>query len=212
MRYLCRPGGPFNANTYLISNDFGALLIVDPTDAAYIRSFIEHGNHKPLAVLLTHGHYDHFCALNELLEHYNIPVYIHSADIEMLNDAHKNCMDLIYYDLPQVSFDHEVKPLRDGDELCFDGFSAPIKVFHAPGHSKGCVCYLFNEDKPTLFTGDVLFAGSIGRTDLYGSSSIEMRESLRRLAQLPNDLIICPGHGPSTDIGSEKKSNPYFMY
>lgn len=211
MRYFCCPGGPFNANTYLISNDQGGLVIIDPTDAAYIRSLLAQEQLKPLAVLLTHGHYDHFCALNELLEHLDIPVYIHSADVEMLNDPHKNCMDLIYYDPPQVSFEHEVNPLHDGDELCFEGFIDPIKVIHAPGHSKGCVCYLFHEDKPTLFTGDVLFAGSIGRTDLYGSSSSEMRQSLHILSKLPDELTVCPGHGPSTDIGSEKKCNPYFM-
>lgn len=210
MRYICHPGGPFNANTYLISNDQGGLVIIDPTDAVYIRSLLDKRKHKLLAILLTHGHYDHFCALDELLGQFDVPVYIHNADIEMLNNPHKNCMDLIYYNPPKVSFEHEVNPLQDGDELCFEGFDHPIRVIHAPGHSKGCVCYLFDEGEPTLFTGDVLFAGSIGRTDLYGSSSTEMRQSLQILSELPDELTVCPGHGPSSDIGSERKCNPYF--
>lgn len=209
MRYICRMGGPFNANTYLVSNDHGGLVIIDPTNLSFIRSFIEDSQNRPLAVLLTHGHFDHYCALDKLLELYDIPVYVHSADIEMLNDPHKNCIDLIYREPPQFSFAHDVTPVGDGDELAIEGFINPIKVVHAPGHSKGSVCYLFNEDEPVLFTGDVLFAGSIGRTDLYGSSSTEMQQSLRILSELPDELTVCPGHGPSTDIGREKKCNPY---
>lgn len=212
MRYICKSGGAFAANTYLIIGDHNELLIIDPTDADYISSLIIRNNLIPTAILLTHGHFDHICAVAELFDRYTIPAYIHSADVEMLSDPVKNVLRFFYPDAPYRQPHGQVITINDGEQLAFDGFKNPITVFHTPGHSKGSVCYLFNESdsKPTMFTGDLLFAGSIGRTDMFGGSSYEMRESLHKLTLLSDEVVICPGHGPSSDIISEKDCNPYF--
>ncbi len=209
MHYICKTGGLFAANTYLIIGENNHTLIIDPTD--FKRMETELQDLHPVAILLTHGHFDHICALCDLLEHYDIPVYIHANDEEMLYDPIKNGLHLFYPHTPFRRPCGQIIPIRDGDQLNFEGFSNPIRVIHSPGHTKGCACYLFNkpDSNPTLFTGDVLFEGSIGRTDLYGGSAAEMQASLRELSKLSDDIVVCPGHGDATDIGTEKKLNPY---
>lgn len=204
-------GGNFTANTYLITSEHNCTLIVDPGDASLIESEIVRNRSIPVAILLTHGHFDHICALNELIERYSIPVYIHSADSELLIDPNKNGLHFFYPNAPFEPTTERVRLISGGDRLSFDGFDEPIQVLHTPGHTKGSVCYLFNNHNgdASLISGDVLFAGSVGRTDLYGGSSKEMNDSLHMLANLSDELVVYPGHGPATDIGREKKNNPY---
>lgn len=204
-------GGNFSANTYLITSEHNYTLIVDPNDASLIQTEIVRNRSIPVAILLTHGHFDHICALNELLERYSIPVYIHSADSELLIDPIKNGLHFFYPNAPFQPTTERVRLIHGGEKISFNGFDEPIQVLHTPGHTKGSVCYFFNDQNgnASLITGDVLFAGSIGRTDLYGGSSKEMIDSLHELCKLSDELVVYPGHGPATDIGSEKQSNPY---
>lgn len=212
MTYYVKQGGPISANTYLLFNESNGLVVIDPTDAAYIRSMIEWKQCRLLAVLLTHGHFDHISGLAELLEQYPVPVFVHEADKEMLSDPVKNCLRIFYPNAPYNRIQGDIVTLKDEENIRLDGFVNPIKVLHTPGHTKGSVCYLFSEPDhaPTLFTGDTLFAGSVGRTDLYGGSATAMRESMHRLSALSPEVIICPGHGPSSDAQSERNCNPYF--
>lgn len=213
MRIICTSGGYVAANTYFVIGKNNYTLIIDPTDSVSIQNQIKLDHLTPIAILLTHGHFDHTVALNELTEAYSIPVYIHASDAEMLDDPIKNGLHLFYPDASFVRFNGQLITLRDDDELSFEGFESSIMAIHTPGHTKGSACYLFNDPvgRQTLFSGDVLFEGSIGRTDLYGGSAAEMQASLHELSKLPNDIVVYPGHGPSTDIGSEKRGNPYFM-
>lgn len=212
MTYYVKQGGPIAANTYLLFNEMNGLVVIDPTDAAYIRSMIEWKKCNLLAVLLTHGHFDHISGLAELLEQYPVPVYVHEEDKEMLSDPVKNGLHIFYPNAPYRQIQGNIISLHGDEDIRLEGFANPLRILHTPGHTKGSVCYRFNEPNhaPTLFTGDTLFAGSIGRTDLYGGSASEMRESMHRLSSLPSEVVICPGHGPSSDAQSEKLCNPYF--
>lgn len=212
MTYYVKQGGPIAANTYLILNESNGLVVIDPTDAAYIRSVVEWKKCELSAVLLTHGHFDHTSGLADLLEQFSVPVYIHESDREMLTDPVKNGLRVFFPNAPYRQIRGNIVSFHDEDEICLNGFVNPIRVLHTPGHTKGSVCYLFDEPKqtPTLFTGDTLFAGSVGRTDLYGGSASEMGESMHRLAALSPEVVICPGHGPSSDVQNETLCNPYF--
>ena len=147
------------------------------------------------SILLTHGHYDHVCAIPALRETLpNVPVYIHRADFE---DKPPELFPLPR-DLPLVRF------YDDGDTVMVGDI--PVEVFHTPGHSAGSVTLKVDD---VLFTGDTLFAGSCGRTDLRGGSYEEILASLKRLGQLEGNFHVCPGHGETSTLDKERARNPY---
>lgn len=193
--------GEIYTNCYLILNeDTREIIIVDPgDDAERISEKIRELEGRPVAVFLTHGHYDHILAVNDLREAYPaIEVYIGEKDAAMLKNDSLNCT--CYGTRILVEPDHLV---REGTVIDLAGFHCT--VMHTPGHTAGSVCYYY-EDQHVLFAGDTLFYRSYGRTDLPTGSNREMVTSLvRLLTELPEDVTVLCGHDRSTTIGYEKK-------
>ena len=197
--------GMVGTNTWLIKNkESNELLIIDPADeSARIEEKIDRMGGIPVAVLLTHGHFDHIGAAEELKAYYNAPIYAMAEEKEILEDAQNNLSGL-YGRGYTVHADHF---LKDGEILRLAGFE--IYVLHTPGHTVGGASYYFPEEK-VVFSGDTLFHGSVGRTDFPTGSMGMLHESLhRKLYALPDDTEVYPGHDASTDIAYEKRYNPY---
>lgn len=197
--------GMVSTNTWFLMNEENKeLLIIDPADEAErIQRKISQMGGIPKAVLLTHGHFDHMMAADNLRETYNIPVYAYEREKALLENPGANLSGA--WASPHVlCADQWVK---DGEKLDLAGMH--LQVFHTPGHTAGSCCYYLQEEA-VLFSGDTLFAGSVGRTDFPTSSTRDMRESLHRLlAELPEETRVCPGHNEETTIGYEKRYNPF---
>lgn len=198
--------GSFAVNCYLVADDDGRALVIDPgDDVARIADLIRKQNLRVMAYLITHGHMDHISALAELAEVFPAPIGIHPRDAQWAFGP-SNAMPP-YYDSP----DKPKTKSRDlaGDQV-WEQIGTPCRVLTTPGHSPGGVCFYFQSES-VLFTGDTLFAGSVGRTDLPGGDEIVLAQSLKRLATLPGDTLIFPGHGPQSTIAREKKTNPFLI-
>lgn len=196
--------GALGTNCWFLQNpENGSMLIVDPAASPdRITGQIRKMGGKPEAILLTHGHYDHMLAAEEVSGCFEIPVYAHEEEQEVLKDAQKN-LSALWSTAYTMEADRTV---REGEVLLLAGFE--IHVLHTPGHTKGSVCYYFPEQK-VLLSGDTLFCESYGRYDFPTSSGRELAASVKRLLEeLPEDVIVCPGHNETTEIGHEKRYNP----
>jgi hydroxyacylglutathione hydrolase len=196
--------GNLGANCFIVSDDQQHALIIDPGDEADRIAQVVRDNHLVVAAyLITHGHMDHLSALADLEREFAAPVGIHPAD-EKWAFGGANQMPP-WYDVPDRPRNlHRV--FVDNQE--WSDFGLQYRVLGTPGHTPGCVCFHFPREK-TIFTGDTLFAGSVGRTDFPGGDDQRLTQSLTRLTQLPGDTVVFPGHGPQTTIGQEKKTNPF---
>ena len=214
------PAQAFGTNCYVVAAGPGEqCLIVDPGIGVLDRLdevLAEHRLH-PAAVLLTHGHLDHTFSVAPVCGARGITAYVHPADREMLADPAKglsmDLADMFGGRLPYTEPD-DVAELTDGATLSLAGLE--ITVDHAPGHTGGSVLFRLPgtgsswEAEQICLSGDVLFAGSIGRTDLPGGNTDTMLTSLRdKILPLADDTVVLPGHGPETTIGRERKANPY---
>ena len=199
---LTLPVGELGTNCFLISARDGETAVIDPgSQPELISAALEQHNLAPKMILLTHGHFDHIGAVQALKERYRLPVYVHEADAEMLSSPEKNGGISLMGRTISAPWDETVREgsrIQLGD-LCF-------RVLHTPGHSAGSGCY---ETEDLLFSGDTLFCGGVGRTDLYGGSYPQLRASLKRLAELAGDRRVYPGHGPATSLEKERRQNPY---
>jgi len=169
-----------------------------------ILAFIEDQKIEVKGIFLTHGHVDHVSGTNKLREATGAPVYLHPADKPLAEHTSRQC---IMFGIPAEEAPEVDRDLAEGDKLELGALK--FEVLHTPGHSPGCVCFLFGGDQPLMVGGDLLFAGSIGRTDLPGGDMEKMKASLARIRELNEDLVVIPGHGPQTTIGREKSMNPY---
>ena len=202
LRYIV---GPVCTNCYLLVNHkTGELLVVDPGDQAQlIEKQIEKTGAKPVAILLTHGHFDHAGAAEELADKYQISIYAHEAERETLEDPGLNLCGMI----GEHKVYHADIFVKDEEVLNLAGFS--IRVFFTPGHTIGGCCYYIADEK-ILFSGDTLFQESVGRTDFpRGSASDLIRAIREKLMPLPDDVTVYTGHDESTLIDYERMHNPY---
>ena len=204
------PAGAFAANSYVVAPARGAeCVIVDPGQDAQqgIDELLLRYRLKPIAVLLTHGHIDHMWSVAPVCGAKGIPAYIHPDDRELLADPAKGLSLAVGQQLfGGITFTEpdDVRELADGSALSLAGLDFTVR--HTPGHTPGSVTF---GSENGLFSGDLLFAGSIGRTDLPGGDHQAMLRSLARTLTLPDDTLVLPGHGPQTTIGAERRTNPF---
>ncbi|RUT28920.1 MBL fold metallo-hydrolase [Paenibacillus zeisoli] len=197
--------GPLQTNAYLIrGEDDNKAIIIDPgmNPAALVRR-IEHLEIE--AILLTHAHFDHIGGVDEIRKAKNCPVYLHPLEAEWLINAKLNgSMRWTEVTDPITTAPAEFD-LAEGQKLTLVGHE--FTVYHTPGHSPGSVSFLSGND---LFSGDVLFKMSVGRTDLPGGRERDLYDSIKgKLFRMPDEVKVYPGHGPKTTIGFEKSNNPY---
>jgi len=212
--------GPWQTNCYIVAPSANSeCIIIDPgKDAAPgVRDALAAHNLLPVAVMVTHGHIDHMWSVFPIASGYHIPALIHSADRSWLADPTPGLSQQTREALPSMlgtdeffADPQDVVELADQMRISLAGFD--ITIHHAPGHTAGSALFEFADVDPTVFTGDVVFAGAIGRTDLPSGSPEQMDASLRDVVlSLSDDKRIFPGHGPSSTIAIERLTNPYLV-
>ncbi len=198
--------GAFEEICYLIWNTQNQALIFDPGhDADLIAQILEKQHLNVAAYICTHGHADHINALADLHEKYPAPIAMHSNDLKWAFEDVNQIPP--HYPVPKRPKVEEFQYLKSSTDWTFSNLH--FQCIETPGHTPGSCCILFPESK-IMITGDTLFKGSCGRTDLPGGDALQLKESLQQLKQLPDDIRVYPGHGPDTTIGLERMTN-YFM-
>lgn len=195
--------GPFEVNCYILISNKARAIVIDPgAESLRIKKILFENKVEPSFILHTHGHIDHIQADND----FSLPVYIHQEDVELLKNPVLNLSQL--FNQPFV-VKSEVIPIKDEQIIELDDIT--LKVIHTPGHTPGSSCFLFSNHKENLlFSGDTLFYLGIGRTDFVGASFEDLIKSIKeKLFLLDDKTVVYPGHGPLTQIGKEKKLNPF---
>ncbi|ATW23965.1 MBL fold metallo-hydrolase [Candidatus Formimonas warabiya] len=198
--------GMIGTNCYVVAcPETKEAVVIDPGDEAKkILNLIQKNDLKAIAIINTHGHWDHVGANNELKELIKVPVLIHEQDAQYLTDGKLNLGSLMGHETASPAAD---KLLKEGDLIQFGKVS--LKVIHTPGHTPGGISLI---GEKVAFVGDTLFARSIGRTDLPGGNFATLIASIKdKLLLLDDDFVAYPGHGPSTTIGKERNENPFLL-
>jgi hydroxyacylglutathione hydrolase len=200
---------PFSENTYVISDTTGDCVIVDPgcydeEEKSELSEYILRHSLKPVAIYLTHAHIDHILGNNYVTGKYSVPILMNETEVELLMAAP------VYGEMWGIKTEPSPQPsgfITEGKKLQFG--NTELEVLFTPGHSPGSFSF-YHQPTNSLISGDVLFDGSIGRTDLPGGDFPTLEKSIReKLYVLPDDTIVYSGHGPETTIGKEKRSNPF---
>jgi len=205
----CYSLGPIQTNCYIVSNKNKECLIFDPgEEGERLVKDIRANGLKPLAVFLTHAHFDHIGAVDIVRDTFDVPVYIHEKEVEWLGDPLKNGSGK-YFELPNYKIKAPLAEHIIRAEQTFEVADFTFEAVFTPGHSPGSVSYLFKNDSFAI-VGDTLFERSIGRTDLIGGSMPVLLKSIHdKLLSLPEDTIIYPGHGSYTTPEAEMENNPF---
>ena len=203
------PVGELEANCFLVSDEENNAVIIDPgAEPDYILSEIESLGIKPLAILLTHAHFDHFGAAAEVIEKYQIPLYVHTLDRPMVTSAEYSLAVQLgfgaMYRRPDENF---IRTFEDNETLKFSE-ELEFLVIHTPGHSPGSSCFRHGE---ILFSGDTLFRDGVGRVDFQGGNIHDMRKSLARLGALEGDCKVYTGHYAETTLEHERTFGHYLI-
>lgn len=192
--------GQMATNCYIIENDNHSLIIDPGAESEKIIHYLDENHLNISAILLTHGHFDHIGAVDDLVNKYNCPVYLHERDYDCFyNDG----MNLSNYSKP-LNMQTKITPVKDSIEI--EDFK--IRFLNLPGHTHGS-CFVIFEDDHVIFSGDVLFKGAVGRYDFPNSSLEETISSIEKIKDISGNYLIYPGHGPSTTLDDEKRNNPY---
>lgn len=202
---------PVQENTYLLYNEKGSALIIDPgcyfdEEKETVSLFLQQNNLRLQLLLNTHCHLDHVFGNKWIHETYGLLLHIHPNEKQVLDFAPASGL---MWNLPFDNYDAELKYLDGGEEIFLDGDK--LKILFAPGHSPGHVCF-YCEKQGFVIGGDVLFRQSIGRTDLPGGNHATLIKSIQtQLFTLPDETVVYSGHGPETTVGFEKKHNPFLI-
>ena len=212
MKYKTFIFSPFQENTYVLYDKTGECIVIDPgnfssEENSQLDSFFKDNNLKLVAVINTHNHLDHIFGLKYLVDTYKVDFICHENEIPWINNFKTSCINYgldINYDPPKPT-----KLIDDGDIYKFG--NSELKVILVPGHSAGGVAF-YNENEGLLFCGDILFQGSIGRTDLPGGNHNQLITGIQeKLLIVPDKTKVFSGHGSTTTIGEEKISNPFLV-
>ncbi|HHU59888.1 TPA: MBL fold metallo-hydrolase [bacterium] len=183
-------------NTYIIHKDNQALVIDPGSNDHKINDYLNDNNLDLLGILLTHGHFDHIGGVSHLANKYNSKIFLHELDFELVIDPLKNGSNL--YSRNPVTIEKDLELIKLESNLRLGDFD--IRVIHTPGHTKGSVAYLIENN---LFSGDTLFKRAYGRYDLYGGDKVKLTTSLNKLLKLDKNIKVYPGHGDTTFIKDE---------
>jgi hydroxyacylglutathione hydrolase len=205
MKWFQLPLGPIQTNAYIITNESNQCLIVDPGgEGARLINWLKKKSLTPLAILLTHAHFDHIGAVDEAVNKWRIPLYLHENEKDWLQKPELN--GSLKFGMSTTA--KQADFLFSNEQVLHVG-PYQLQVLETPGHSPGSVSFYF-KDAGIVFSGDALFAGSIGRTDLRGGSQSILLQSIHtKLMTLPEETVVAPGHGPDTTIQNEMDSNPF---
>ncbi|MDH7476489.1 MAG: MBL fold metallo-hydrolase [Microgenomates group bacterium] len=192
--------GQLQANCYFLINNKDC-LIIDPADeASFIIEDLQRRRLNLLAMLATHGHFDHLMAVSEIQKSFDVPLYINKKDRFLLDRLEETAKYFLDYQ-PIVFPILKIKNLEFKNSLKIKNFK--LKIFQTPGHTPGGVCFYFEKEK-IIFTGDTLFKNGIGRYDFSYSSKNDLKKSIEKILSLPKKIIVYPGHGEKTKIEDEK--------
>ncbi|MDQ0213862.1 glyoxylase-like metal-dependent hydrolase (beta-lactamase superfamily II) [Oikeobacillus pervagus] len=201
------PLGPLQTNCYVLFNQQKECILIDPGEEGdRLIAWLTGEELKPLAILLTHAHFDHIGAVDDIREQYHIPVYVHEKEAKWLLDPALNGSQFFMGD-HIIRIKPADKIIAMEKEIKIGSFA--FQLFETPGHSPGSISYYVSSAK-MVFAGDTLFSGSIGRTDLPGGNHSQLMRSIHdHLLTLPEETVVLPGHGPDTTIGIEMDQNPF---
>lgn len=197
---------PFMENSYIVGDEgSGKAILVDPGgEIEELAATLARLKLEPIAIVNTHAHIDHVAGVAEAKQRFKVPFWLHAGDRQWLENLP---MQATMFGFARPATPEVERWLADGDEFAVG--DATARVIHTPGHTPGGCCLFFPVQK-VLLTGDTLFAGSIGRTDLPGGSMPEIKRSIRdRLFPLGDEVVFYPGHGPSAKLGHERRTNPF---
>jgi len=197
----------------LVWDDKGECAIIDPSykdaEREQIVAFMNSKKLTPVCILLTHGHFDHIYGLSDFVRTYDVPVYMDLKETYSFEKTNPYVCGNFGLEIPELPHESVFKGISDGDIIKVGDIS--LEVLETPGHSVGGVCF-FDKDSGTLFSGDTLFAGAIGRTDHPGGDyDLLMKSIWEKIMCLDGDIRVIPGHGPETDIATERMTNPFLM-
>lgn len=199
--------GEFAANCFVMWIKPDSACIIDPgANAEKIIDFLNVKKMKISYYLLTHGHMDHISALYDLAKMFPAPYYLHKNDFSWAF-TEQNAWEP-FYAMPQQPENTNISVINEASSIKWNEIQ--IKILHTPGHTNGSVCF-YIEEHNKCFTGDTIFKGSVGRTDLPGGSALLQAKSLKNICMLSSDTILYPGHGPITSVKEEKAYNPFLI-
>ncbi|MFS8652651.1 MAG: MBL fold metallo-hydrolase [Caldibacillus sp.] len=207
MKWIQMPLGALQTNCYVLYHDEQALVIDPGDEGKKLINWLEKNALQPVAILLTHTHFDHIGAVDELREKYKIPLYVHKEEKDWLQNPVLNGSSLFFPDKP-LRVEGPDRIIEGEGELTIGPFH--LTILETPGHSPGSISF-YDKGRGVIFAGDTLFFGSIGRTDLPGGDHERLIHSIRtKIFTLPKETTVLPGHGPGTTVGREINENPFF--